>query len=52
MATGGQAGVEKVLRILNEELKEAMILTGCNTIEDIRKKGVLYPNEDLAFPRL
>lgn len=42
LAAGGKVGVEKVLDIMNEELKEAMLCTGCNTIEDIQTKGVLY----------
>ena len=33
--TYGEEGVEKVLKVLNEELKEAMIFTGCMSIEDI-----------------
>lgn len=45
IATGGQRGVERVLEILNEELKEAMMLTGCTSIEDVHKKGktLFYP---------
>ncbi len=52
MATGGQAGVEKVISILNEELKETMLLTGCNTIDDIQKKQVIYSDQDIVFPKL
>ena len=52
LAAGGQPAVEKVLKIMNEELKEAMIRTGCNSIEDIAKNGVIYPKEDLILTKL
>ena len=39
LGTDGQKGVERILHILNEEFKETMLLTGCNTIDDIRTKG-------------
>jgi (S)-2-hydroxy-acid oxidase len=39
LATDGQKGVELILHILNEEFKETMLITGCNSIEDIRTKG-------------
>lgn len=32
LACDGQAGVERVLQILNAELKEAMLTTGCMNI--------------------
>ena len=32
LAADGQRGVEDVVRILNEELKEAMLATGCMNI--------------------
>ncbi|MBC8100687.1 MAG: alpha-hydroxy-acid oxidizing protein, partial [Armatimonadetes bacterium] len=35
LATGGQAGVERVLSILRDELTLAMTLAGCPTIADI-----------------
>ena len=37
LSVEGQEGVEHVLRILNDELKRAMILTGCLSIKDISK---------------
>eukprot|EP00806_Schmidingerella_arcuata_P009224 Macronucleus_9530.p1 GENE.Macronucleus_9530~~Macronucleus_9530.p1 ORF type:complete len:102 (+),score=17.56 Macronucleus_9530:1-306(+) len=36
LACDGQAGVEKVLQIINRELKEAMLATGCMNIEQAR----------------
>jgi (S)-2-hydroxy-acid oxidase len=42
LAYNGQAGVEKVLQILNDELKRAMILTGCLKISDISKEKVIH----------
>jgi isopentenyl diphosphate isomerase/L-lactate dehydrogenase-like FMN-dependent dehydrogenase len=32
LACGGQQGVERVLKIVNEELKQAMLATGCMNI--------------------
>jgi len=32
----GTKGVENVIRLLNQELKEAMLKCGCNSIEDIK----------------
>lgn len=54
LAAGGQKGVERVLEILNEELKEAMMMTGCSSIDDVRKKGktLFYSEEELNRPRL
>jgi len=34
LAVGGQAGVELVLKIINNELAQAMITTGCSSIKD------------------
>jgi len=52
LAAGGQQGVEKVLQLMNEELKEAMIRTGCYSVDEIAKKGILYSKEDLLLPKL
>ena len=52
LASGGQPAVEKVLKFMNDELKEAMIRTGCYCIEDIARNGVIYPKEDLLFTKL
>jgi 4-hydroxymandelate oxidase len=35
LATGGEAGVKRVLDILRDELTNAMIASGCATVEDI-----------------
>jgi isopentenyl diphosphate isomerase/L-lactate dehydrogenase-like FMN-dependent dehydrogenase len=35
LASGGQKGVENLLRILNEELKEAMLSCGCYSLKEI-----------------
>ncbi|CDW90415.1 hydroxyacid oxidase 1 [Stylonychia lemnae] len=51
MAAGGQKGVEKVLKIMNDELKETMIRTGCYCIEDISKNGVKLEEEKLVYDR-
>ena len=49
LAANGQPGVERVLAILTEELKEAMVQTGCNSIQDIHAKGksLFYRPEEL-----
>ena len=39
LASGGQEGVEQVIKLLTEEFKEAMYQTGCASIEDIHCKG-------------
>ena len=38
LACEGQTGVENMIRILNEELKEAMLSCGVFCLEDIKKK--------------
>ena len=43
LACDGQKGVEKVLRIINEELRQAMLHAGCMSIADV--KG----NTDLLY---
>lgn len=54
IAAHGQKGVERVLEILNEELKEAMVQTGCSSIEDIHKKGknLFYREEEIYTAKL
>lgn len=47
-----QQGVENVIRILNEELKEAMLKCGCYSLADIRKNKILYDENELIFPKL
>lgn len=40
LATGGQAGVERAIAILREELEIALPLLGCGSITDIRREFV------------
>lgn len=42
LAIDGQKGVERVVQIMNDELKRALVLTGCLEVEDIRRQGVLH----------
>jgi isopentenyl diphosphate isomerase/L-lactate dehydrogenase-like FMN-dependent dehydrogenase len=49
LAAGGQQGIEKVLKVLNDELKNAMIYTGCNSIDEITKNKILYDRNDTIF---
>ena len=43
LAYGGQQGVERVLDILNDELKHTMQLAGCHSIADITRASVALP---------
>jgi len=52
LACEGQTGVENIIRILNEELKEAMLQCGCYSFEDIKKNNIIYDEKDLMFARL
>lgn len=40
LAVAGDLGVSHVLRLLRDELEIAMLLSGCATIEDIRREAV------------
>ncbi|CAI2179633.1 19778_t:CDS:1 [Funneliformis geosporum] len=44
MSTYGQAGVERALHLLRDELEMAMRLTGANTLDDIRPEMVDIKN--------
>jgi isopentenyl diphosphate isomerase/L-lactate dehydrogenase-like FMN-dependent dehydrogenase len=48
----GQTGVENIIRILNEELKEAMLQCGCYSLKDVREKNIIYKNDELLLARL
>jgi isopentenyl diphosphate isomerase/L-lactate dehydrogenase-like FMN-dependent dehydrogenase len=48
----GQTGVENIIRIFNEELKEAMLQCGCYCLEDIKKNNIIYDKKELMFARL
>lgn len=52
LACEGQTGVENIIRILNEELKEAMLRCGCYSLEDIKTKKIFYDKEELLFAKL
>ena len=45
LAYDGQNGVEKVLRTLNNELKEAMLHTGCMSIDEAKSNSSLICSE-------
>ena len=38
LACEGQTGVENLIRILNDELKEAMLSCGLHSLQDLKKK--------------
>lgn len=48
----GQKGVENMLRILNEELREAMLMAGCYSLDDIRKKKVLHEPSEMLLGKM
>mgnify|MGYP001626817295 CR=1 FL=1 len=53
LACDGQKGVERVLQIINEELKEAMLATGCMNIDQVRgNTKLLYSSYDSLFTRM
>jgi (S)-2-hydroxy-acid oxidase len=54
LAAGGQQGVERILHIMHEELKQAMVATGCTSVEDIHKKGksLFYKHTELYTAKL
>jgi isopentenyl diphosphate isomerase/L-lactate dehydrogenase-like FMN-dependent dehydrogenase len=37
LACGGQTGVAKVLKILHDELRLAMMLNGCRTLSEVTR---------------
>ncbi|GAQ86352.1 Glycolate oxidase [Klebsormidium nitens] len=47
LASGGQAGVEKVLTMLKDELELAMALVGCPSIKDIKRSCIVTPTDRL-----
>jgi len=47
----GQKGVECIIRILNEELKEAMLRSGCYCLDDIKKNKIIYEKNELLFAK-
>jgi L-lactate dehydrogenase (cytochrome)/(S)-mandelate dehydrogenase len=44
LAAGGQAGVERVLQVLDSELDRVMGLAGVRRVADIASAGLLVPN--------
>lgn len=42
LAALGQAGVEGVLDVLDDELKRAMILSGVSSVKEIQSKNIIY----------
>ncbi|MDE0511950.1 MAG: alpha-hydroxy acid oxidase [Gammaproteobacteria bacterium] len=40
LAMGGQAGVERALKILRDEVKQGMTLLGCNKINDVTERHI------------
>ena len=42
LATGGEAGVKKVLQVVESELKRAMLLCGVGSAKEAREKSILY----------
>jgi isopentenyl diphosphate isomerase/L-lactate dehydrogenase-like FMN-dependent dehydrogenase len=50
LAVGGQQGVEKVIELMNEELKQCMLTTGCMNINDVRgNTNLIYDKTEHIF---
>lgn len=50
LAADGQRGVERMLALMNDELKSAMKQTGCASIKDVHSKGkALFYSEDEIY---
>ena len=52
LAVNGADGVKNVLEILRKEFRLAMMLCGCQTVEDIRKNNLLVMNDHSTRSRL
>lgn len=52
LACEGQTGVENIIRIFNDELKEAMLQCGCYNLDDVRKNRIIYDDSETLFPKL
>lgn len=48
----GQKGVEKALRILHDEFRRCMMLTGCKSVADISKAKIGIARADGPLARL
>jgi isopentenyl diphosphate isomerase/L-lactate dehydrogenase-like FMN-dependent dehydrogenase len=44
LAVDGEQGVKSVLEILKKEFRLAMMLCGCQTVDDIRKNNLIVMN--------
>ncbi len=44
LAVDGEQGVKNVLEILKKEFRLAMMLCGCQTVDDIKKNNIIVMN--------
>ena len=52
LACDGQNGVERVLEILNAELKEALLTTGCRSVAEAKGNlQLIYRDQETLFTR-
>jgi L-lactate dehydrogenase (cytochrome) len=42
LAAGGQAGVERVLQNMHDELKRNMLLMGCKNLQQLNQSKIIY----------
>ena len=42
LGTGGQKGVEKVLKNMHDEIKRNMVLMGCKNLKELNEKKLIY----------
>ena len=46
LACEGQTGVENTIKLLNEQLKEAMLNCGCYNLDDVRNKKIIFDEQE------
>ena len=42
LAAGGQAGVERALQNMHDELKRNMLLMGCKNLKELNQSKIIY----------
>ena len=52
LASANQKGVTDVVTLLNEELEEAMKHCGVTSIEDLKRRDIVYKPNELLFAKM
>ncbi|MBT7624161.1 MAG: alpha-hydroxy-acid oxidizing protein, partial [Flavobacteriaceae bacterium] len=42
LGAGGQAGVERLLQNMHDEINRNMVLMGCKTIQELNRSKIIY----------